>query len=701
MNKSTGKTKAKHQEHTPMMQQYLRIKAEYADLLLFYRMGDFYELFYEDALEAAELLDITLTKRGYSAGEPIPMAGVPVHAVDNYLTKLVKLGKSIAICEQTGDAHSKGPMQREVVRVITPGTLSEESLLEDKTASLLVAVTYPLTRKHLYWGLACLDMANGHFMVQEFADEDSLLLEIKQLHPAECLLHEDAGLDDLIRNTQQQAAIRMLPGWNFDPASAAELLNQQFGTRSLEGFGCQHMPTAIGAAGALLKYVQAMQKQPLSHIRGIYVANQQQHMILDDISLANLEILANLKGERQNSLLEVLDQCSTPMGSRLLAVWLTKPLKSIEAIQKRQDAVATLIDAAVVTTLQTWLKSIGDCERVLTRMALRHARPRDFIRLRTALTVFPEINAILQPLINPDHGNAPKHAALIKIAQQIQIQPELTQTLERALIDHPPATIRDGGFIQTGFDAELDALRALQQNADQLLQDMELREKERTRISTLKIGYNRVHGYYIEVSKAQAAQVPAGYIRRQTLKNAERFITEELKTFEDQVLSSRSKALVREKLLYEQLLDQVIHRFATLQDSARALAVLDVLTNLAYCAEQYQLARPQLSTDSTLLTITQGHHLVVERQLQKQHQSFVPNDLMFGHPGHTEIRDSGHDSVTATSMFMITGPNMGGKSTFMRQTALIVIMAQIGSFVPAAQAVMGLHFFLIEGRLCS
>ncbi|WP_090896552.1 DNA mismatch repair protein MutS [Azotobacter beijerinckii] len=643
-------------EHTPMMQQYWKLKREHPDQLMFYRMGDFYELFYEDAKKAAKLLDITLTARGQSAGKSIPMAGIPFHSVEGYLAKLVKLGESVAICEQIGDpATSKGPVERQVVRIITPGTISDEALLDERRDNLLTSVV----GDERLFGLAVLDITSGRFSVQELRGWENLLAELERLNPAELLYPDDwpAGLP----LEKRRGAHRRAP-WDFDRDSAYKSLCQQFATQDLKGFGCDGLTLAIGAAGCLLGYARETQRTALPHLRSLRHERLDDTVILDGASRRNLELDVNLAGGRDNTLQSVIDRCQTAMGSRLLGRWLNRPLRDRTILEARQDAIACLLENYRFETLQPQLKEIGDVERILARIGLRNARPRDLARLRDALAALPQLQAAMSPLEAPH---------LQTLAGSIRTYPELADLLARAIIDNPPAVIRDGGVLKQGYDAELDELLSLSENAGQFLMDLEAREKARTGLPNLKVGYNRIHGYYIELPRVQAEQAPADYIRRQTLKGAERFITPELKAFEDKALSAKSRALAREKALYEELLEILIDQLAPLQETAAALAELDVLADLAERALNLDLNRPRF-VEEPCLRIGQGRHPVVEQVLDTP---FVANDL--------ELDD-------ATRMLIITGPNMGGKSTYMRQTALIVLLAHIGSFVPAASCELSL-----------
>jgi len=643
-------------KHTPMMQQYLRIKAEHPDILVFYRMGDFYELFYEDARKASELLDITLTSRGQSAGEPIPMAGIPVHAIDTYMVKLVRQGKSVAVCEQIGDpATSKGPVERKVVRVVTPGTLTEEALLQERRDNLLVALHQD---EEGYFGVAALDLSAGRFVVQEFNGEDALLGEIERLQPAELLISENLSVPKTI---QRRGGLCRLAPWHFDTESAARQLNQQFGTHDLSGFGCQDMPVAVAAAGALLHYVKDTQRAALPHLRGLSTERHEDSVVMDAATRRNLELDQAQTGQKQHSLIAVLDKSVTSMGGRMLRRWLHRPLRDRAVLARRHQCLESLLQARLFDSLREQLRGSCDLERILSRIALKSARPRDLSALRDTLARLPDLQLLLRSDNDPLLGD---------LATRIQEHPRIFKLLRKALPDIPPALVRDGGVIAVGYDAELDELKRLSEQGDQVLLDMEIREREHSGIKNLKIRYNRVHGYYIEISRSQSDQVPDNYQRRQTLKGVERFITPELKAHEDRVLSARSKALEREKALYSELLDKLLETIKPLSTCAEGLAELDVLTTLAARADTLNWSRPTL-VEEPGFRIRGGRHPVIE---QVSEDPFVPNDI--------ELTD-------ARRMLIITGPNMGGKSTYMRQTALIVLLACMGSFVPADQASIG------------
>ncbi|EOC1333655.1 DNA mismatch repair protein MutS [Cronobacter turicensis] len=650
MNESIDKDLS---DHTPMMQQYLKLKAQHPDILLFYRMGDFYELFYDDAKRASQLLDISLTKRGASAGEPIPMAGVPHHAVENYLAKLVNLGESVAICEQIGDpATSKGPVERKVVRIVTPGTISDEALLQERQDNLLAAIW----QDSKGFGYATLDISSGRFRLTEPQDRETMAAELQRTNPAELLYAEDFAEMALIEGRR---GLRRRPLWEFELDTARQQLNLQFGTRDLVGFGVENAPRGLCAAGCLLQYVKDTQRTSLPHIRSITMERQQDGIIMDAATRRNLEITQNLAGGVENTLASVLDCTVTPMGSRMLKRWLHMPVRDASVLRHRQQAIAALMEYS--TDIQPVLRQVGDLERILARLALRTARPRDLARMRHAFQQLPTLNTLLADI---DAGYVQT------LREQMGEFTELRDLLERAIIEAPPVLVRDGGVIAPGYHAELDEWRALADGATDYLDRLEIREREKLGIDTLKVGFNAVHGYFIQVSRGQSHMVPIHYVRRQTLKNAERYIIPELKEYEDKVLTSKGKALALEKQLYDELFDLLLPHLAELQKSAAALAELDVLTNLAERADTLNYHCPTL-TDKPGVRLVEGRHPVVERVLN---EPFIANPLSLS---------------PQRRMLIITGPNMGGKSTYMRQTALIVLMAYIGSFVPAEQAEIG------------
>lgn len=643
-------------EHTPMMRQYLKIKAQHPNELVFYRMGDFYELFFDDAKRASEVLDLTLTARGKSGGNPIPMAGIPYHSADGYLAKCVKAGLSVAICEQLGDpATSKGPVDRQVQRVITPGTLSDEALMDAKREPLLVCVY----RHNDTYGIAWLAMASGKFSISQTHSAADLKAELLQLDGAELLTSNRALIPT---DAVDPSIIRERPEWEFDADTAFKELTRQFGTRDLSAFGADPFPIAVCAAGALIQYARSTQTGALRHIQALTVENRSDYLCIDGASRRNLELDRNLNGDESNTLLAVLDTASTAMGSRLIRQWLAKPLNQITPILGRQQAIAALLQNYAFEAVRTALKPIGDMQRILTRISLRSARPRDLTRLCDSLNALPELNRVM----------AESHDDEIdRITTRIGVFPEQSALLKRALQDNPPMTIRDGGVIANGYDAELDEFRALSTNASDFLIQLEQREREKTGISTLKVGYNRVHGYFIEISRAQSANAPVEYTRRQTLKNAERFITPELKVFEDKALSAQSKALAREKFLYEQLIETLNEQLPLLQSSAEAIAEIDVLATLTERADSLNWCAPKLEQRAGIV-IKQGRHPVVEHVSS---EPFIPNDL------HMDEQ---------RRMLIITGPNMGGKSTYMRQVALITVLAHMGSYVPAESVTLGI-----------
>ncbi|MDB5729722.1 MAG: mutS [Noviherbaspirillum sp.] len=655
--------------HTPMMQQFLRIKAEYPSLLLFYRMGDFYELFFEDAVKAARLLGITLTHRGSSNGTPIKMAGVPFHSVEQYLAKLIKLGESVAICEQIGDpATSKGPVERKVTRVVTPGTLTDSDLLPEKSERPLLAICTVAQRKTVVVGCAWLSMASGALKVMEFAGDPAsftkrLRQELERIVPAEILVAEEcmAALGDAF-----QAKFTTVPAWHFDDATGKRDLLEQLGAASLSGFGADNLTSAISAAGALLRYAQSTQGKGLQHVRSLSVELETDFIGLDASTRRNLELTETIRGQDNASptLFSQLDHCRTPMGSRLLRYWLHHARRDQRIAKARHAALNALMRTDASAGLSTTLASVPDIERITTRVALLSARPRDLAGLRSGLQQLPSLRAYVA-MCNRD-ADAP---LLKEIHDALATPSDCLDLLERAIALEPAALVRDGGVIARGFDSELDELRALSENAGQFLVDLESRERARTGINNLRVEYNKVHGFYIEVTHGQTNRVPDDYRRRQTLKNAERYITPELKAFEDKALSAQERALVRERHLYEKLLTDMAPHIGTLQSIACALAQLDALTALADHAMRNNWCAPQLVEEPTIM-IEQGRHPVVENQIER----FIANDC---------------ELTGERRLLLITGPNMGGKSTFMRQVALITLLAYVGSFVPATSAVIG------------
>lgn len=639
-----------------MMQQYLQIKADYPDTLVLYRMGDFYEVFYGDAELAARLLDITLTQRGKSNGEPIPMAGVPFHSVDQYLAKLVKLGRSVAIAEQIGDpATSKGPVERKVVRVVTPGTLIEDTLLDERRDNILAAVY----QRDAGYAIATLELSLGQFKAQQLDSLEAVQSELQRIAPAEVLLAEQSPA--LNQQEWTSSALHAVPNWYFDFDVANELLCRQFNTKNLVAYGCQDFPLAVSAAGALLQYTKDMQYEAMPHINDFGISQKSDYLIIDAASRQNLEIETNLSGGREFTLVTLMDQCANPMGARLLRRWLHGPITDRTIIAHRQLAVDELIHQLNQSELHDLLRQCGDIERILTRIALNSARPRDLVRLRQALHCLPALSHLLADALS-DLLNA--------LSKKLGPFDDAKQLLDSAILDEPAAVIRDGGVVRPDFDDEFQELHTLSKNSGEFLVELEQREREQTGINTLKVKYNRVHGFYIEISKAQSDAAPEHYIRRQTLKNAERYITEELKEFEDKVLSAREKALAREKYLYHSVLEQLQPELPHMQLMAQSLAELDVLSNFAERAVALNFCKPLL-VEETGLDIVAGRHPVVEAN---QTQPFIANDLKLN-------KD--------TKMQVITGPNMGGKSTYMRQNALITLLAYTGSYVPASEATIG------------
>lgn len=641
-----------HTQHTPMMQQYLSIKARHSTHLVFYRMGDFYELFFDDAKKAAKLLNLTLTARGQSAGQPIPMAGLPYHAVDGYLAKLVKLGESVAICEQIGDpATTKGIVERQVVRIITPGTLTDDALLESSQENLVCCVYFHQEN----FGLSTIELSTGRFVVLEGSSRTSLLSEIERLHPKELLINPVP--EELYRQIKQllgQSAISVQQSWDFDLPSATRDLCQFFNLKNLAVFQCQDLPKAIASAGCLLRYVQNTQKASLSHLCHLQVERPEEGLHLDAHTRRNLELCQNQQGGKNHTVLSILDKTHTSMGARLLYRWLNQPIRDRSVLTQRQSAIDYFMNQKLIQPIRELLKDIGDIERILARVVLRSARPADLLKLAKTLQTLP----LLSKLLNNN------------LLGELNPHTPLADYLTAAIDENPSNLIKDGQVIKKGFDAALDELREISINAETHLAKFQEKEIKKTQIPTLKVGYNRVHGFYIEISRLQAKNAPKEYIRRQTLKNAERFITPELKNFEDKILSSQERALQREKILYDQILDFLLLELKPLQKTASQLAHLDVYSTLAYVAESQNWIKPILSTEPEI-QIIKGRHAIISPLLGDK---FIANDLVLNN---------------TKCLWMITGPNMGGKSTFMRQTALIVLLAYIGSYVPAESATIG------------
>ncbi len=642
--------------HTPLMRQYLAAKSEFPDTLLLFRMGDFYELFFDDARQIAQLLGLTLTQRGTSAGAPIPMAGVPVHAVEGYLARLLRAGESVAICEQVGDPlDKKGPMQRRVTRVLTPGTITDAALLEERHDSLLLAVHVSGSR----FGLAWTDLAGGRLALAEVQGSSALAAELARLSPAEILVDEAADCSTWSGATT--TPLRRRPPWHFERDSATRALIELLGVRDIRGFGADDVPLAVAACGALLAYLKDTQRSALPHLSSLRVERPDDSVALDASTRRHLELDTHPEGRSEHTLLGVLDRCAMPMGSRLLRRWLNRPLRDHAVLRLRHHAVAALASSDEAAPLREILHGLGDIERIVARVALRSARPRDLATLRDALASNPTVHTLLAGIDSP---------RLQALARDLGDHANDAALLRNALAEAPPATLRDGDVFATGYDQELDRLRGLSTDANRFLAALETREREATGIATLKVGYNRVHGYYLEAGRALAGKVPAHFTRRQTTKSTERYITEELKQFEDQVLSARDRALARERTLYDQLLDSLAPRVVPLQQFAAALAEADVLNTLAMRARTLAWCMPVLVEDPGI-RIVRGRHPVLEAVRE---EPFEPNDLALD---------------PTRRMLVVTGPNMGGKSTFMRQNALIVLLAHVGSFVPADAATIG------------
>ncbi len=649
--------------HTPMMQQYLKVKMQHPHSLMFYRMGDFYELFFDDAHKAAKLLGITLTHRGKANGQPIPMAGVPYHSAEGYLARLVKKGETVVICEQIGEVTGKGPVERGVVRIITPGTLTDDALLNSYQSSNLVALC--LQQNQI--GIALLDLSAGIFKVQQQEYQpEQLTIELSRLMPSEIVVDEDIVDPNIIESVKKQldCPVTKRPNVDFNLNNAQKTLCDQLGVATLSGFGIDHLPLAKAAAAALIHYAKETQRTALPHIRSIQLEQSSDFIALDPVTRRNLELIEPLF-EHGTSLFQLINDCQTAMGGRLLSRTLMQPLRDTALLDARLDATEAILTGYHDAPIRLVLKEISDIERVLSRVALGSARPRDLVQLRQACAQIPYLRHAVQPIVS-----AGQSKYLQQLNEELGDFQGLYQRLMAAIVEQPPVLLRDGNVIAEGFDSELDELRQIRDHAGQFLIDLEIQERERTGINTLKIGYNRVSGYYIELSRALAEQAPEHYIRRQTLKNAERYITPELKSFEDKVLSSESRALAREKMLFEMLLDELRQDIGNLQMMSSAIAQIDVLANFAHQARLKNWTRPEFSPEIGV-KIVAGRHPVVEA-LSKT--AFTPNDttLDFNH-----------------RMAIITGPNMGGKSTFMRQTALIALLGYCGSYVPAQAAVLG------------
>ncbi len=639
---------------TPMMQQYLRIKADYPDLLLFYRMGDFYELFYEDAEVAAELLGITLTSRTPSSSNPIKMAGVPFHSINQYIRKLLEHSLSVAICEQVGDPKTaKGPLERKVTRVITPGTLIDEDLLDEHTENLLCAIA----NIDQTWTLATLDVASGRFTTRELSSVTAVQSEIARIKPAETLLSD---LADFAAQFQAKQ-VREVPHWYFDLDRSIALLQKQFNVRDVTAFECEQHPQATATAGALLQYAIDMWGRELTHIHRLKIEHSSEFLQIDAHSWRNLEIETTLLGDTKNSLLNLFDRCHTTMGSRQLRRWFRYPVRDHDEVRRRHRIIEHVLENTDIESISTTLRNIGDMERIASRIAAQTVKPLDLVRLKGALRQIPT----LVQLLNPEN-----HTDLQQLCNRLDAIPELSNLLEQAILNEPAALLRDGGVIKKGYDPQLDEWMSLKDDSGQALIELESREKKRTGIRNLKIEYNRVHGYYIEVSRLQTDRIPQNYTRRQTLKHTERYITEELQQFESRILNAKEQTLAREKELYEQLITHLQQFIERIQQTAQALAEIDVLVNFAVLSRVLNLHRPELTTKSGI-TIENGRHVLIESVLQKP---FIPNSI---------------ELDQYNRLLLITGPNMGGKSTYMRQTALIVMLSHTGCYVPANAAIIG------------
>ncbi len=636
-----------------MMKQYLAIKEEHPDKILFYQMGDFYEMFYEDAEEISRILDITLTSRNQSGGSEIPMAGIPIHSAEQYLERLINLNLSVAICDQVGDpATSKGPVERKVVRVITPGTLIEETLLDGRTGNITASI-YELDD---CYGIATLEISSGRFVGYEVGTRELLLNSISQINAAEMIVSDNQNL------LEDDTALKQVPSWYFDPSRTEKVLCELFETKFLDAFDCPEFPVATRAAGALILYIQDLHGHQLPHITGIEFKQESSFLAMDEVTRKNLEIQVGHDGTSQNSLVRIFDECKTVMGARMLRRWLNAPIRNHAELASRHDAIDWLMECPSFEKIMILLKSVADIERILARVSMKTARPRDLLGLRNSLEILPELYQLIDQ----------STATLIQDLQsRLTSHPDVLDMLKSSIKDDPANMIRDGGVLKDDYDHELGELRRLQQESGEHLLLMEINERQATGISTLRLRYNRVHGYYIEVPRSQQGSVPEHYVRRQTIKNAERFVTEELKQFEERILGAKSKALIREKYLYDQILENLKPHIKSIIQCARALACLDLLGNFAIKAQTLNLCRPEL-VDQSIIEIVDGRHPVVEKSLVSK--DFISNSTL--------LNDN-------TRMQLITGPNMGGKSTYMRQVAIIALLAHTGCFVPASSARIG------------
>lgn len=643
---------------TPMMQQYLQIKKEHQDKLLFYRMGDFYELFFNDAIEASKLLEITLTQRGQASGSPIPMAGVPYHAAENYLAKLVKLGKVVAICEQVSEPSAKGLVERQITRIVTAGTLIEDSLLGDLTPKLLASCFAEVKAGTLHFGLAILDFATGAFEAIDGKTLDALKAHLTRFNPAEIIFPEKI-LDPLMPFAKQKNAI-LRPIWTFDSSTACQKIISQFKISDVNVLGFNHNSLSIKAAGAILEYAESMHLSRLPHIRRLKKLAQEKYLFLAENTLHHLELAETHSKIKNASLFHLLNNCQSPMGSRELLQRIRAPLRCHETLEARYELLQDLLQHNL-GTIRALLEGIGDAERSLTRILMTQAKSKDLLVIRDFISRIP--------LLKKELSRA-SQISLQQLAALFKTQDELAATLQKALSETPPALLTDDGLIAPGFNTQLDEYRNIAANFDDCLQKMELAEREKTGIKSLKIGYNRVHGFYIEITKAHSTPIPSDYTRRQTLKNAERYITEELKSFEIKVLEAREKASQLETEIAKKLVESIKAAASGLENNIEHFKTLDVTASLAKIALQNQWTRPILSPKK-IINIQEGRHPVVEHF---NDNAFIPNDCLLNQKEHS---------------FIITGPNMGGKSTFMRQVALNVILAHIGSYVAAKKAQFG------------
>ncbi|HDQ23113.1 MAG TPA: DNA mismatch repair protein MutS [Candidatus Uhrbacteria bacterium] len=660
-------------ELTPMLKQYREIKDKHHDCILFFRLGDFYEMFGPDALEASKILNITLTARGKGTPNEVPMCGIPYHAADGYIAKLTKAGKKVAICEQTSDPNLPGIVERQVIRIITPGTTLDSNILENKQNNFLVSIF----NKDNKWGMAFVDLTTGEFRLTELNKLDDLLNELNRILPSEIIITPDLNENlNLKTNLEQISKLNLFYPSLFKPA--IETLLEHFKVKSLQSFGIEKYLLGIEAGGNLLNYLKDTQKTNLEHINKISLYNLSDYMILDEATIRNLELLYTYQFfEEKGSLISILDQTTTSMGGRLLRNWLLHPLINLEKIQQRLDVVEEFYNNLDLReNLKKELKNIADIERLIGRLGCNRANARDLLNLKNSLQQIPKIKKLLKKSITSEQVRNDSERIDSKLLKQchknLAEHKEIVDLIQKAIADDPPLLITEGGMIADGYNGELDELRKISQSGKDWLKDLQTREIQKTGISSLKVKFNKIFGYYIEVSNSNLNQVPADYTRKQTLVNAERFVTPELKEYEQKVLGAEEKIIELEQKLFWEIRDEVVKHFEAIQQTAQIIAQIDVLLNFAYIALLNHYNKPELN-DNGIIKIKNGRHPVIEKI---QSESYVPNDGLFNHDSH--------------QLILLTGPNMAGKSSYLRQTALIILLAQSGSFVPAQSAKIGL-----------